>query len=114
MSPLEYKGIFDTFGTVKSIGDDVSVFIWKDAIQSVVRGAGELRFKFAPSKRLLLKRDRVHWKLNILVKGNVDYRTNMNMVEYRSIFKNNNDVDHIIPDPLTISVNAKAAKLKDV
>ncbi|KAJ8889082.1 hypothetical protein PR048_008576 [Dryococelus australis] len=56
VSPFEYKEIFDTFGTVKSIGNDVAVLNWKGAIQSVERATSQLHFKFAPSKRLKKKK----------------------------------------------------------
>ncbi|KAJ8891789.1 hypothetical protein PR048_004342 [Dryococelus australis] len=82
VSPLENKEIFDTFGTVKSIGGDVAVLNWKDSIQTVLRGTGQLHFKFAPSKRLhLKKRDRMNGQEDILVKGEVHYR--IDTAEYR-------------------------------
>ncbi|KAJ8876176.1 hypothetical protein PR048_024085 [Dryococelus australis] len=106
------RELIDTLGTVKSIGDDSTVLKWKGTIELVIRGTGQLHFKFDPSKSLhLKKRGNVHGKVNLLVKWEVNYCTYT--VKYRSIFKKNNDVNHVIPEPLPIRVHVKAAKLKD-
>lgn len=109
IDPQEYLNIFSEFGTVRKVTEEVAVADWKTEVSSVLKSAGGLHFKFAPSKRIIIKKDR---KGNISLQGEEHYRSDLGVP--KGILKKGKTLAMIKPQLLTSTVSIKPEKLTDV
>lgn len=110
ITPEEYNTIFASYGKVVKCGVDFQVYNWKDACQGAIRKPANWHFKFAPSKRILLKKNANTGK--VLIKGEVNYRCDLG--RYKSILKAGKNVSDIDPRLLPNIFPVKKEKMNDV
>lgn len=110
VSPNDYTAIFGEFGT--TIPLEGKVFDWKSAIEEVVKPPGSWHFKFKPSKRFILKKDRKG--VDVLVEGEVNYRINIGAL--KSICKKRKTIQDLKnPEQIAAgAVEVSPLKLQDV
>ncbi|BES90131.1 transposon protein [Nesidiocoris tenuis] len=110
VQPEQYLEIFQQFGTVRKVSE-IPVNDWKEAVSLVYKPAGQLHFKFAPSKRFIIQKQ-CNRSNNIVVRGEVHYRSNLG--DSKSLCKKGKSLDHIRLEILPSRVHVKPEKLRDV
>lgn len=111
VDPDEYKNIFSQFGTVIPLAGNN--FNWKESIGKVVRPPGQWHMHFNPCKRFTFKVNKT--KDDVLVKGDVNYRSNIQCSKFKSICKRSKKIKDIVPPALIpVGVQIAALKINDV
>lgn len=110
IKPEEYLNIFSQYGTVLNLStENCPVYDWKAATESSILKPGRWHFRFLPSKRFIVKKNKNH---SIKVRGETAYRSDLCC--FRSIFKKEHSQHTMEPEIIPPGKLIKPAKLKDV
>lgn len=104
VDPDEYIGIFENYGTVVR---PQGFFDWKKSVCEVLKPPANWHFKFAPTKRFIL-----HKNKTVSIQGETTYITDIGAS--KSVCRKGKNISQMVPAPITLGVTPKPAKVTDV
>lgn len=91
----------------------MDVFNWKKAVETNIKPPGQWHSQFSTAERIsLLKKQNSQGIIEIVVKGEVNYRSDLGI--YKPVFKRGKSLANLILEPLPKQYPVKMAKLNDV
>jgi len=110
LKPEQYEEILAKHGTVHKVGVTVPVYDFKSESEKVQKKPGNWHFRFNPSKRIILKKNKD--KTAVVVKGEVAYRTDT--CTFRQVTKPNHTHQNMMLIEMEKGVSLKPLKIRDV
>lgn len=113
VDPNEYLKIFSSVATVINIEKQCKIFDWKSESRNFIKPPGKWNFRFSYCKRFILQRSKKN-KHNVLVKGEENYRTDIN--KFSNVCQTHKSISMINPIEIKPgeSVGLKPLKIRDV
>lgn len=109
----EYYNVFVKYGTLFRIGEDFDMFDWKSAVAQVVKKTNQWHFRFAVTKRFVVKRATTP-TAKVVVQGETGYNFEAGTAKKNSLCYSQKDAEDIMPSKLRIGVPIKLTKKNDV
>ena len=110
IDPETYINIIKDYSTVLKMGEDYSVFDWKDEVQKVLKAPASWHFRFQPSKRLKFVKNANGF---VVVKGEPFYKSDIS--EAKSICKKGKKISQInFLEPVKVGRSLKPDKIKSI
>ncbi|CAH2000029.1 unnamed protein product [Acanthoscelides obtectus] len=108
VKPDGYENILSEFVSVFRLGISVEVADWKTEISNVTKAPAQWHFKFAPCKRILIKKNPTG---SIDIQGEASYRSDLG--SFKSILKRRKTLNNICPEIIPKGQNINILKLND-
>lgn len=112
LSPEEYEEVLLKHATVHKVGSTVPIKDWKTESEKVQKKPNNWHFKFNPCKRIIIKKSPKDPETNVIVQGEVHYRTDV--CEGKCVSRPKRDMTHINPKDINRGVKLNPAKVRDV
>lgn len=109
-SPEAYENIIKKRAKVLKLGQhDYKVLDWKSETQKILKSTAQWHFKFKPSKRFIMTKNKSGM---VLMRGEPVYRSNVG--EAKGIYRKGKKIEAMKPKEIPIGVKIKEDKIKSI